>query len=45
VNIVRRPCSDSIGYSYVTSGAGTNLNVEGTGPARKWGAPIRRRAP
>jgi len=28
------------------SGAGTNLKVEGgTGPGRKWGTPIRRKAP
>jgi len=29
-----------------TSGTGTNLKVggEGTGPERKWGAPIRRKA-
>jgi len=27
------------------SGAGTNLKVGGTGPERKWGAPIRRKAP
>jgi len=32
--------------SDVGSGTGTNLKVgEGTGPERKWGAPIRRKAP